>query len=236
MLAERARREQGAGVRKRDEGVAGLLPGPEIEQADFAPAETNGHPAIEGHVGQHELDLGRVEAALSEPVDAARHLLRLNARHDARGFLLGDEGRAELLEHDVAHVVIAMEMAVDHPFDRLVGDLADAREQIAPLARVRAGVDQQHAVIGDEEDGVRAVEVEQEVEVGGDLLDHDLGRCAVLGSGGWCDEENAGKDRGHDGCDCRGDRKPCAERVEAKACHADVLPGFGSSISASGTS
>jgi hypothetical protein len=65
------------------------------------------------------------------------------------------------------------EMAVHHPFDRLVGHLPDAVEQILGMARMRAGVDQQHAVIGDEKDRVRAIVVEQEIEIVRDLLELD---------------------------------------------------------------
>jgi hypothetical protein len=65
----------------------------------------------------------------------------------------------------IAHVVIAMEVAVDHPFDGLVGYLADAIEEVAALARVRARVDQEHALIGDKKDRIRPAEVEEEIDV-----------------------------------------------------------------------
>jgi multidrug resistance efflux pump len=52
------------------------LAGSEIEQAYLAAAETNGHFAVEGHVRQHELDVGRVIAAAPESLNASRHFAR----------------------------------------------------------------------------------------------------------------------------------------------------------------
>jgi hypothetical protein len=93
-----------------------------------------------------------------------------------RGFLLRHEGRAQCLERRVAEMMVAVEMAVDHPFDRLVRDLANALDEIQAIARMLAGVDHQDAVIGREDDRVRRGEFEQEVEVGRDLLERHRAR------------------------------------------------------------
>ena len=78
--------------------------------------------------------------------------------------------------------MIAVEMAVDHPFDRLVGHFANAIEQIAGIARMRARVDQKHALVGDDKHRVGPIEIEKEIEVARDLFDR--GRrtsCAAAG-------------------------------------------------------
>jgi len=87
----------------------------------------------------------------SSSVDAPRHILPMNLLHDARGFLMGNERCTQCLEYEIPHVMIAMEMTVDHLFDGLVGHLADAVEEIAPVAGMRARVDHEYALFGDEE-------------------------------------------------------------------------------------
>jgi hypothetical protein len=63
-------------------------------------------------------------------------------------------------------------MAVDHPFDGLVGHLADAIEQIAGDARMGERVDQEHALLGNEKCGIRpAIGVVIEIKIARDLLD-----------------------------------------------------------------
>ena len=63
-----------------------------------------------------ELHFIGIVASAFESVDAARHFLRLDQLHDPRGLLLRDERRPQRLENRIPHVMIAMEMAVDHPF------------------------------------------------------------------------------------------------------------------------
>ena len=186
-------REHHARVRKEDERIAGLLTGTEIGEADLAPAEPDGHLAVERDVGQDELDLARIEAAALEEIAAPGDLLRLHLLHEARGFLLRDERGAQRLERRVAEMMVAVEMAVDHPFDRLVGELADAIDEILAIARVLARVDHQHALIGREDDRIRRGEFEQEVKVGRDLPERHLGRGRRLGRRGRAGEKNAGE-------------------------------------------
>jgi hypothetical protein len=47
-------------------------------------------------------------------------------------------------------MMVAVEMTVDHPLDRLVGDFADTIDEILAIARVLARVDHEHAVVGGE--------------------------------------------------------------------------------------
>ena len=65
-----------------------------------------------------------------------------------------DYGCAGRLEYRISVVVVGMEMRVHHPFNGLVGDLADAIEQVLPIARVLTRIDDQHALVGDQERGV----------------------------------------------------------------------------------
>ena len=161
-------------MRKRNERVARLLAGAEIHQSRFAAAEPDRHAAVEGHVGQDELHFVRVEALVLEALDAPCHFLVLHMLHEARSLGLRHECRACGLERRVAEMVVAMEVAVDHPFDRLVGDLADHIEQRLAGARMGARIDDQHALVGDHEHCVRAAELVEEIEVVCDLLELGL--------------------------------------------------------------
>src|SRR5215471_3116241 len=138
-------------MRKVDEGVSRLLARSEVEQANFASTETNGHLAVERHVGRYELHFIGVVASAFESVNTARHFLRMNLLHDARGFLMGNERGTQCLEYRIPHVMIAVEMTVDHPFNGLVGHLMDAIEEITPVARMGARVDHEYTLFGDEE-------------------------------------------------------------------------------------
>src|SRR5215213_7161176 len=165
---------------KQHESVASLLARPEIEQTRFPGPESDGHLTIERDVWRRELDLRRVVAVAFEEFLTPRHLLGKHLRQDAGGLLMRDEGRARGLERQVSKIVVAMEVAVDHPFDRLVRDFADEPEQLFALTRMLAGVDQQHALFGDEKDRVGAAVVEEEIEIGRDLL-----YCRLLRSPGF---------------------------------------------------
>ncbi len=74
-----------------------------------------------------------------------------------------------------------MRMGVDHPFDRLVRDAADARKHCAPIGRMLAGVDHQHAGIGHQECGIGGRIVVEEVQIGRHLLEHGRHDLALLG-------------------------------------------------------
>jgi hypothetical protein len=161
-------------MRKVNEGVSRLLPRSEIEQPDFASTKTNSHPAVER----------RIVAPARKSIDAPRHLLRMNLLHDAGGFLVGDQRGALGLEYRIPHVMVAMEMTVDHLLDGLVGHLADALEEIAPLGRMRARVDHGYALSGDKENRVRPAEIEKEINVVCHLFDARFGRRARLCGGG----------------------------------------------------
>jgi hypothetical protein len=67
--------------------------------------------------------------------------------------------------------MIAMEMAVNHPFNGLAGHLTDTIEEVAPLAWVRARIDQEHAFLRDEKHRIRPAEVEKELNVVCDPFD-----------------------------------------------------------------
>ena len=115
-----------------------------------------------------------------EIVLAAGHFLRLYLLHDFRRHLLRDELRARCLECRVSKSVITVEMAIDHEADRFAGHFADFRDQFLPRARMLTGVDHHHTVIGDEEDGIGARIIKEEIKVVGDLLHRD-GRRVGLG-------------------------------------------------------
>ena len=68
--------------------------------------------------------------------------------HDPRRVFMGDNVGSKRLEHRISVSVIAVKMRVHHPFDRLVGDLTNSLEQILAIARMLAGIDNQHAIIG----------------------------------------------------------------------------------------
>src|SRR5262249_25892787 len=121
-----------------------------------------------------------VIAAAFEALNAARHFLWLNLLHESRRFLVSDEGRTQFLKYGIPHVVIAMEMTVDHPFYGLVGHLADAIEEVAPLTRVGWCIDHQHAMWGHEENRIRPFEVEEEIDVASPLFDSNVARRAFL--------------------------------------------------------
>jgi hypothetical protein len=82
-----------------------------------------------------------------------------------------DDRRADRLELRIAEEVIAMRMGVDRPTDRLVGDLADALDQMAAMRRMLPGIDHEHAVIGHQERRIGGDVVVEEIEVGRDLLE-----------------------------------------------------------------
>jgi hypothetical protein len=124
-------------MRKRDEGVPCLLARSEIKKADLASAEMDRHLAVKRSVGQYELHIGWVTAAAFEALNAPRQFLWLDLLHEARRFLVSDEDRTQFLKYGIPHVVIATEMPVDHPLNRLVGHFADAIEKVAPLGRAR---------------------------------------------------------------------------------------------------
>jgi hypothetical protein len=86
-------------------------------------------------------------------------------------------------------------MTVDYPLDRLVGNFADTIDEILAIARVLARVDHENAVVGGEDDGIRRSELEQEVEVGRDLLERHLGRGGRLCLRRRAGEYDAGKHR-----------------------------------------
>src|SRR6516164_8834985 len=73
-----------------------------------------------------------------------------------------------------------MEMTVDHPFNRLVGHLADAIEEVSPLTRVRSCIDHQHAIWGHEENRIRPFEVEEKIDVACHLFDSNVVRRTFL--------------------------------------------------------
>jgi len=112
------------------------------------------HFAVEGHVGQNEPHLGRIVAAAFEEALPPRHFLGLDLFHQPRGFVLCDEGGACGLERAIAEMMISVEMAVDHPSDRLVRNSADAPDEVLAVARVLARVDHQHAFSGGEGDRI----------------------------------------------------------------------------------
>src|SRR5206468_13123147 len=122
---------------------------------------------------------GVVAAAFEEAL-APRHFLWLDLFHETRGLRLRDEGGAWGLKRRVAEMVVAVEMAVDHPFDRLVREIADAPQQILAVARVLARVDHQHSVAGGENGRIRRAELEQEVKVGSDLFEDDRAARTLL--------------------------------------------------------
>src|SRR5262249_7971676 len=116
--------------------------------------------AVEGHVGENKLYLGGIVAAAFEEALPPRHFLGLDLRHQPRGFRLWDERGARRLERRIAEMVIAMEMAVDHPLDRFVRDLANASDEVVAVARVLARVDHEDALAGGQDDRVRRTELE----------------------------------------------------------------------------
>jgi hypothetical protein len=191
--AEHAGREHHAGVGEKDEGIAGLLAGPEISEAGLAPAQPDRHLAVESDVGQHEPDLGWIVAAAFEEIAAPRHLLRLHLRHDTGGFALGHERGAGRFERRVAEMVVAMEMAVDHPSNRFVRQLANPLQQVLAVAGMLARVDHEHTVRRGKDDRIGGGELEQKIEVGRHLLERDVaGRGRLLGHrGGW--EQSGGQ-------------------------------------------
>src|SRR5258706_7976402 len=208
VSGEGAGREQQARMRKRDEGVPCLLARSEIEKANLPSAEMDRHLAVKRCVGQYELHLDRVIAAAFEALNAPRHFLWLNLPHEARRFLMSDEGRTQFLKYGIPHVVIAMEMTVDHPSNRLVGHFADAIEEVAPLMRVRSCIDHQHAICGDEEYRIRPIEVEEEIDVACHLFDSNIARRAFLRDSRQPRQEDTGKrheswnDPSQAGCPC----------------------------------
>src|SRR5215475_11906309 len=228
VSGEGAGREQHARMRKRDEGVPCLLARSEIEKADLPSPEMDRHLAVKRCVGQYELYLSRVIAAAFEALNAPRHFLWLNLLHESRRFLMSDEGRTQFLKYEIPHVVVAMEMTVDDPFNRLVGHFADAIEEVAPLARVRSCVDHQHAIRGDQEHRIRPVEVEEEIDVACHLFDSNIARRAFLPDRRQPRQEDAGKrdqswnDPGQAGGPCASQR--AANRIPASQCHLSFLP------------
>src|SRR5258708_19282826 len=117
----------------------------------------------------------------------------MNLLHEARGFLMGNERGTQCIEYGISHVMIAMEMTVDHPFDGLVGHLTDAIEEIAPVARMRARVDHEYTLFGDEEYRIRPAEVEKEINVACHLFDGRFARRARLRAGRQPRKEDARK-------------------------------------------
>ena len=77
-------------------------------------------------------------------------------------------------------MVVAMEMAVDYPSDRLVRQLADALQQVLAVAGMLTRIDHQHAVRRGEDDRIRRGELEQKIEVGRHLLERDVAPCGAL--------------------------------------------------------
>src|SRR5689334_13608272 len=100
---------------EQDERVAGLLSGPKIKQPRLASSQADCHLIVEDCVRQNELDLIWIEPARLKAFDASSHLLGLQFLHQARGLVLRNERSPCCFEGRVAHVVITMEMAVDHP-------------------------------------------------------------------------------------------------------------------------
>ena len=121
--------------------------------------------------------------------------------HAGERVAMGQDGGADLLELRIAEEVIAVGVGVERPTDRLVGDLADALDQVAAVRRVLACIDDEDAVVGHPERRVGGQVVVEEIEVGRDLL--ELGRLPfphpeiveILRGGGQrgaCEEGEAG--------------------------------------------
>ncbi len=139
-----------------------------------------------------------IEIVLLEEGLPASDLLRPGLLHQCGRIALGHEGRTQRLEGRIAEMVVAVEMAVDHPTDRLVGDLADAIDQVLAVAGMLAGVDHQHALVGHEHDRVGRVEIVEEIEIGRDLLELDLALGLGDHRGG---EKKSGRHRGDEAPD-----------------------------------
>ena len=72
-------------------------------------------------------------------------------------FFLRDDGCTERLECGIPKMMIAVKMAVDHPFDRLVGDLSNAIDEVLAVTRVLTRIDDKYAFLRDESDCIRGL-------------------------------------------------------------------------------
>jgi hypothetical protein len=140
------------------------------------PPKRKRQPRIERDVGQHRLHFRRIEVERLEKREPALEFELLVLDHAGDDVAVRDDGRASRLERRIAVIVIAMRVGVDHPLDRLIGDFADALDEIAAVRRMLTRVDDEHALGRHQEAGVRGQVVVEEIEVRRDLF--QLGRDA----------------------------------------------------------
>ena len=138
-------------MRKINQRVAGILSGAQVHDLDNAAAEFYRHARIERYVGQYGFHFGRIEIERFEKREAALELKLLVLDHTGDDIAVRNYGGAGRLERRIAVEMVAVRVGVDHPPDRLVGDPADALDQIAAVRRMLARIDHQHALVRHQE-------------------------------------------------------------------------------------
>ena len=171
--------------RQPGDGVALRVPAAELQQLHLQPAQPDAHRALEGdrrpgQSGGHRFDIAE---QAREAADLAGLVLLAALDDEVVGVAAGDHllrrigGGAQHPDRVV--------MAEHHVLDRLVGDLADAADDVLRHHRRGLGVDDHHRVVANDDPGVGialgrvGVGVVAELDEG-DLLLLDVGVAGEL--------------------------------------------------------
>jgi len=120
-----------------------------------AATQIEGKRAVDGDRGKDDLDA--LEGLRPEHLLVDREIAFRTGAKPTRELVVGDEGRAVLLERRVAEHMVGMHMRVDHVADRLARHRTDGVAQIAPNLGAAQGVDHSDRVGAYDEARIRHV-------------------------------------------------------------------------------